>query len=76
MITVYVGGWKYDIPDGLVDYIDCEKLGRETRLRQGGMFMGMGYIYKIPAEVIGKDDPADYAAPGYPDESEDEEWER
>ena len=67
---------RWDVPDGLMDYIDCAKLGRETRLRQGGMFMGMGYIYEIPAEVAGKDAPQDYGAPGYTDESEDEEWER
>lgn len=70
---------KYDIPDGLIDYIDCAKLGRETRLRQGGAYVGIGYIYEIRDEVIEQNNAMDFnggarTEPG--NEFEDEEWER
>lgn len=35
------------IPEWLADYINYKELGWNIRFRQDGMFVGMGYIYKI-----------------------------
>lgn len=65
---------RRNIPEGMADYIDCAKLGRETRLRQGGLYVGIGYIYEIRDEVVEQGNTMSFDTHG--DESEDEEWER
>lgn len=66
---------RWDIPEGLIDYLDCAKLGRETRLRQGGLFVGLGYIYEVRDEVMEQGGTMDFDR-GAQEDCEDEEWER